>query len=200
MMIFTDIKTVYLSNPKTGTTSFETAFKDKVDQDLSGLFSKHANFKVLRNKRPDIYRGYELITTVREPIETLNSWYRYRSRPSIAASENSTKSLTFAEFMEEWCKPEPAKFARVKTSIEFVLRRSGNVNRNIKLFKYGVKPDIIDYVNSKLEESVPKIFKNVSPTPAPSDEIQQVLNQFADHPKLKRIYDIWNDLEFENVG
>jgi hypothetical protein len=118
----------YIAVPKTGTTALEQALAPHCDICLVGK-AKHMKMRAFeRYMLPYLqYMGLEEIETVcvvREPVDWLGSWYRYRSRDYLAGSPKSTRGVSFPEFVEAYLDPEPPAFARVGRMSRFVSGRS----------------------------------------------------------------------------
>lgn len=199
MLIFDQIKLVYLANPKTGTTSFEHAFARYANRKQSRILTKHVPFRRFKKTFPKLAREYEIVTCVRDPLETLHSWYRYRSRPILRGNPNSTHGLSFEEFFHEWCKEKPAKFAHVHASVGFVLGRGGNIVRKLSIFKYQSNPDPVEYVAAKLGVSAPASQRNVSPRQAATNGELLKIHAGSDCPKLAEQYALYNKIRFVNA-
>ena len=73
-----------------------------------------APFFETRGKQP-----HKIMAIMREPIDWLGSWYRYRRRDQIKGKPNSTADVSFAEFVEAWLldTPPPHKSARPTTAV-----------------------------------------------------------------------------------
>ncbi|MCB1518404.1 MAG: hypothetical protein KDJ19_12410 [Hyphomicrobiaceae bacterium] len=204
MLVFDQIRLVFLANPKTGTTSFEQMYRKYANIELSDALPKHIRFNNFRNHHRKLARKYEVVTTVRDPVDTLFSWYRYRSRPLILGTENSTAGISFEAFFEEWCKDQPAPYADVSTSVAFVTNRNGRTYRALKVFRYESSPSVIDYVGAKLGVESKALVKNKSgffQKPA-LDALKSRVDM--KHPKVVSAYERYNNIEYfnerENVG
>jgi hypothetical protein len=87
MLIFYKERLAFLSVPKTGTTAYETALRDRADMVISEpAMLKHAPvYRYNRFLRPMFFNvcdvELELLAVMREPISWLGSWWRYRQRP-----------------------------------------------------------------------------------------------------------------------
>ncbi|WP_299646881.1 gamma-glutamyl kinase [uncultured Jannaschia sp.] len=119
MLIFWDARIVLLAVPKTGSTALEAALASHADAAIvnpPGL--KHCGVrKYDRELRPFFERGgqrpMEKMAVIREPVDWLGSWFRYRSRPALRGHANSTAGMQFTHFVEAYLTPEPPAFARV---------------------------------------------------------------------------------------
>ena len=113
MLLFFKQKLVLFSVPKTGTTALEAAalpYASAAILDPPGM--KHvsvsryqaqlAPFFEARGKQP-----HKIMAIMREPIDWLGSWYRYRRRDQIKGKPNSTADVSFAEFVKAWLLDTP---------------------------------------------------------------------------------------------
>ena len=96
MLIFYKERLAFLSVPKTGTTAYETALRDRADMVISEpAMLKHAPvYRYNRFLRPMFFNvcdvELELLAVMREPISWLGSWWRYRQRPFMKGKPNAT--------------------------------------------------------------------------------------------------------------
>jgi hypothetical protein len=126
MMIFIDKSLVFFATPKTGSTAFHQALGPKADM----LFNnnpraKHLSPKVFNNKldsfiSPMMPNDPITLAVIRDPIDWLFSWYRYRSRPELADSANSTAKITFDEFVQAYLSNDKPSFANIGAQARFV--------------------------------------------------------------------------------
>ena len=88
---------VVFAVPKTGSVSIETAFAPHFDM----VMSKNPNLKHMPVRTYEaslqnfvtrkVAKNPEKIAVVREPLDWILSWWRYRMRPEIDGKPNSTK-------------------------------------------------------------------------------------------------------------
>jgi hypothetical protein len=87
MLVFWKAKLVLLAVPKTGTTALEAAFGPWADGAfLNPPRLKHMTLRRYRRQLAPILEQedgppLEVMAVMREPVDWLSSWYRYRSRP-----------------------------------------------------------------------------------------------------------------------
>ena len=99
---------VMLSMPKCASTSIVRALSGQAEVVLRGNPKlKHMNCRLFHQRMMPILRhagyprkDYELVSLFREPVEWLESWWRYRSRPAILDERphHYTGDLSFEEF------------------------------------------------------------------------------------------------------
>ncbi|CTQ50448.1 hypothetical protein [Jannaschia donghaensis] len=163
MLIFWKPRLALLAVPKTGTTALENALASSADaaivnppglkhctvrkyrRDLSGFFEQ-------KGKRP-----LSLVAVMREPVDWLGSWYRYRGRDALAGQENSTAGMTFDAFVQAYLQDNPPACAKVGSQAAFL---EGGVDH---LFRYDRPSDLIDFLRDRLGQPVEVGRANVSP-------------------------------------
>jgi len=68
----------------------------------------------------------ETFAMLRNPLDWLGSWYRYRQRESLQNSDNSTLGISFDQFVEDYmqdCQPTHSKIGK---QAEFIRPTKGN--------------------------------------------------------------------------
>ncbi|MEF9604569.1 gamma-glutamyl kinase, partial [Paracoccus sp. PXZ] len=96
MLIFLQPRIVLLSVPKTGTTALEQALAPRAEIAFrSRPEIKHLNLRqYLHRIRPLLAPlgepDFETVAVIREPLDWLRSWYRFRARDELIGHPNST--------------------------------------------------------------------------------------------------------------
>ena len=155
MLIFWQARLVLLSVPKTGTTALEAAFGPHADAAIHnppGL--KHMGVAKWRDALAPTFeqrgkRPLETMAVMREPVDWLGSWWRYRARPQLDGHRNSTRDVDFPAFVEAWLSDAPPPFAQVGSQARFL---RGGVDH---LFRY-----------DRLEEAVALLARRTGQAPA----------------------------------
>ncbi|MCV2875388.1 gamma-glutamyl kinase [Rhodobacteraceae bacterium XHP0102] len=168
MLLFFNQKLVFLSVPKTGTTALEAAaapYASAVILNPPGM--KHvsvtrykaqlAPFFEARGKQP-----HETMAIMREPIDWLGSWYRYRRRDQIRGKPNSTAHVSFSEFVEAWLAPDPPAFAQVGSQARFLGHEGAMIGVD-HLFRYDQMERAVAFLSARLEVDLVLEARNVSP-------------------------------------
>ncbi len=169
MLVFWKEKLVFLAVPKTGTTAIEGALAPRADAVFRDPpILKHTPY--YRYKRwvlPMLEKAgaqdFETVAVVRHPIDWLSSWYRYRHRDELVGSKNSTRSMSFDEFVVEYCEEDPAPFANVGSQAKFLAAN----NRPTKcdyVFRYEAQPKLVEFLETRLNTKLALKQLNVSPT------------------------------------
>jgi hypothetical protein len=158
---------VILAMPKCASTALEEALGPEMDVILRGAPGvKHTTFrKYHRFLRPYLEsytkEPFEVVSLFREPVDWLHSWWRYRGRDNIPNPENSTRDMTFDEFVQAYMNGQQ-KPADIGQQARFVAAPDGTVGVD-RIFRY----DRLDCFSAFLKDRLNADFKlgrsNVSP-------------------------------------
>ena len=170
MLISRQPPLVFFAVPKTGSVSIETAFAPHFDM----VMSKHPNLKhmpvrtyeaSLRNfvgRR--VAKDPVKIAVVREPLDWILSWRRYRMRPEIDGKPNSTKGVSADDFILSYMADKPAPYADVGSQHRFLHNKAGELGVD-KLFRFDDLGVLVAYLNKRLRVNVEIGRLNASPKP-----------------------------------
>ncbi|WP_166415681.1 gamma-glutamyl kinase [Cochlodiniinecator piscidefendens] len=169
MMIFWKARLAFLAVPKTGTTAYESALGDRADilmRNPPGI--KHMNPRFFKNRLlPNLERGdtkdIETLAVMRNPLEWLGSWYRYRQRSHLNGKPNSTANVTFDQFVLDYLSETQPSHARVGRQYRFLTANDGTVSVD-HLFDYAHLDHLTRFLEDRLEFRFSLARKNVSPT------------------------------------
>ena len=168
MLVFWKENLVFLAVPKTGTTAIEGALAPRASMVLRAppILKHSACYRYNRFLKPYFVQAGgqtpELFAVVRHPIDWLSSWYRYRYRDDLIGHENSTRDMTFDDFVLEYCKGKPAPFANVGSQAKFLIVGEGEIGVDY-LFRYEAQDKLIAFLEERLETTVKFKRLNVSP-------------------------------------
>jgi hypothetical protein len=168
MLVFFKERLAFLSVPKTGTTAYESALASRADMVLSDPpMLKHAPvYRYNRFIRPMYLKvcdaELELMAVMREPIDWLGSWYRYRQRPFMKGKPNATFGISFDDFVMAYMKGKRPPFADVGSQFKF-LEAQPNGTAVTHLFRYEDQPRLQSFLNDRLEVTLELARENVSP-------------------------------------
>ena len=168
MLLFWKAKLVVLAVPKTGTTALEEALLPHADVAiLNPPEKKHLTARRWRAQLAPFFenkgaRPLQTMAVIREPVDWLGSWHRYRARPEIAGSPASTAGLDFDGFVAGWLSDPEPEFARVGRQSRFVSDASGRVIVD-HLFRYEALDEAICFLETRLKCRLDLSRRNVSP-------------------------------------
>lgn len=168
MLIFIQERLAFLATPKTGSTAIEMALGPRADIRISR--NPRAKHTPLRKYRRFIEpfvktlsdRAPDTMALVREPVDWLGSWWRYRSRDEIEGTPTSTKGLSFDAFVEAYLSDDPPEFARVGSQAQFLSDRDGEIGVSY-LFRYEDMGAAVAFLERRLNGPVRLERQNVSP-------------------------------------
>ncbi|MEL6426221.1 MAG: gamma-glutamyl kinase [Pseudomonadota bacterium] len=167
MMVCLPARLAFLAMTKAASTAIEAALRPHCDVVMTGDPGiKHMRVrKFNRTIRPLIEHGDRRIETVavmRDPVDWLGSWYRYRQRDALAGKANSTADVTFKAFVEGYLSPDPPAFARVGRPVEFVKGQDGEVGID-HLFRYDDLGAAAKFLSARIGAEIAFDRLNVSP-------------------------------------
>lgn len=179
MLFFYKPRLVFLSTPKTGTTAILAALKPRASMIVSGPPEmKHVTYGgFMAHVAPWIKastgldrQDYEVVTVMREPLDWLGSWYRYRTRnelkdPDHPHRANYTGHLTYEEFVADVLRPDETRpgWASVGRPSDTARHDDGTIGVD-RLFAYENLPSFVDYLSQRMGKPVETEKKNVSPS------------------------------------
>ena len=111
ILVLSEQNLVFLAVPKTGTTAIEMALRPKADV-IFAKQRKHTTALRFRTKiGPFLRNAYDMnpkpFAIMRDPIDQIASWYRYRQNVDEAYPERSTVGISFDEFVLAVIEEEP---------------------------------------------------------------------------------------------
>lgn len=168
MLIFWKERLVFLSTPKTGSTSVETALEPlahvairrppELKHMSAGQYRRH--FAPLLEAAAG--QPFTTVAMMREPIDWLGSWYRYRQREDIVEHDRSTIGLSFEEAIEGHLGDPPSPSMAVGSQARFLC---GQGDRPLvdRIFRYEDIADFVAFLEDRLDYEIVLPRLNVSP-------------------------------------
>ncbi|MDJ0995527.1 MAG: sulfotransferase family 2 domain-containing protein [Dinoroseobacter sp.] len=169
MLVFHNQSLVILSIPKTGNTALESALAPHASLAVLGPPDvRHMPWRIYRNSwlrflEAQFGRKFETLAVVRDPLDRMRSWYRYRARQQFDGSKMSTADMSFDEFIEASLQPDPPAFARIWTQDKFVSSKAEQI-RVTHLFDYAQMDKLVIWLSERLNRDIELACENVSPS------------------------------------
>lgn len=168
MLVFYKERLALLSVPKTGSTAYISALRERADLVITAPTElKHASvrrfdrfFQTMFQKVLDT--EVEIMAVVREPVDWLGSWYKYRSRPELNGHPKSTRDLSFEDFVQAYLQDPCPDYADVGTQSDFLKPRSNGAGAT-HVFRYDHQDKIRDFLQTRLNHRFDVRRENVSP-------------------------------------
>lgn len=167
MLVFWKQRLVFLATPKTGTTAIETAIESLasvVIQHPPAL--KHTPVRRYRRFLAPYLKSaakedFTVVAMMREPIDWLGSWYRYRTREAIAETARSTAAMSFDDFVLGYLQRPQPDYADIGNQSRFLDGGEGpGVDR---IFRYEAIGDFVGFLEDRLDCEINLPRLNVSP-------------------------------------
>lgn len=197
MIASTEHKFVLLCNPKTGTTSFEAAYLPYCDFYLKGS-KKHILYRDLKTLFGDYFdqAGCEYYCVVRDPVQVMVSWYKYRSRPEMLTDseisrtygksvDRYTGELSFEEFAER-------ENREIHHYMKILLDRHERI-APIRFWRFEDLERFNEHLSERVGEAVPLLRENKSP----SRKVEFDRAWVERLPIIQRSYQIYQRLKFD---
>lgn len=167
MLVFWKQRLVFLATPKTGTTAIETALESLasvVIQHPPAL--KHTPVRRYRRFLAPYLKSaakddFTVVAMMREPIDWLGSWYRYRTREAIAETARSTAAMSFDDFVQGYLERPQPDYADIGSQSTFLQGGDGpGVDR---IFRYEDIGAFVHFLEDRLDCAISLPRLNVSP-------------------------------------
>lgn len=167
MLVFWDQRLVFLATPKTGSTSIATALESLAALSIQRPpVLKHTNVQRFHRFVGPYLRAasgadFTTIALMREPLDWLGSWYRFRKREDVGDPKNSTEGMSFDAFARAYCaRPQP-EFANVGAQSRFLAPEGRQpVDR---IFRYDRIDQFVHFLEERLGCEILLPHVNVSP-------------------------------------
>ncbi|MCV2870534.1 hypothetical protein OEW28_18120 [Defluviimonas sp. WL0002] len=168
MLVFWKERLVFLATPKTGTTAIEAALQPLANVSIQNPPAlKHTPVRRYQRFLAPYLRSaaggedFTVVALMREPIDWLGSWYRYRQRDAIPIKERSTAGMDFDSFVTAYLSDERPPYADVGSQARFL--DPGNGPGIDRVFRYENIRAFIDFLEERLDFEIILPRLNVSP-------------------------------------
>ena len=171
MLVFWHQRLTMLATPKTGTTAIEAALESMAHVAIQRPPQlKHASVrKYHRFMGPWLEsvagKPFTVIATMREPLDWLGSWYRYRQREDMGDERKSTAGMNFDAFVRAYCSDDPPAAVAVGSQSQFLMPKPDKTGEKglDHLFRYERIDTLIAFLEDRLDCEITLPRLNVSP-------------------------------------
>lgn len=169
MLCFYRARLVVLAVPKTGTEALEQTLGPHADLHLGTVGQgKHMGYRDFMTKlAPQVRQScdgpVEIWAVMREPLEWLGSWYRFRRRAGMADPRNSTRDISFDNFVRAFCDEERAPWANLPRQSHFIVNDTSGVGPD-RVFRYADHTHFVQSLAERLGRPIDLPQMNVSPS------------------------------------
>ncbi len=169
MLIFLQPRLVLLSIPKTGTTALEQALSHRAEIAFrSRPEIKHLNLRQYQHRIKPLLAPlggapFESVAVMREPLDWLRSWYRFRARDELIGHPNSTAHVGFDRFVRDYLAMglRPT-YARLGRQSEFLTDHAGSFAVD-HVYRYEAMPALLAFLEARLGTEIQLKRANASP-------------------------------------
>ncbi|MEX0351462.1 MAG: hypothetical protein AB3N15_18715 [Paracoccaceae bacterium] len=111
----------------------------------------------------DTFRLYpECVAVMRDPLDQIGSWYRYRTRDELKGSDRYTGDISFDTFVRDLLKEPPPEHASVGSQFRMLTNKQGDLLTD-HLFSYEHLKVFHDFLGERFGERPNFKVRNVSP-------------------------------------
>lgn len=168
MLIFWKARLAFLAVPKTGSTAYEAALGPHASIIVNAppelrhapLYRYNRFFRPMFEK--PLKTQMDTMAVMREPLDWLGSWYRYRQRSELLGMPNSTRGVSFDEFVLAQLEETVPSFANVGSQYRFLEARANGCKID-HLFRYDQQSKINNFLEMRLGVALQLPVMNVSP-------------------------------------
>lgn len=166
MLIFWDQRLVFLATPKAGSTAIAMALESLATTSIQRpALMKHTDIATFhRHVGPWLTaqagESFTTIALMREPVEWLRSWYRFRLRDDMDDPLHHMDGVSFASFAGAYAAKGGQESLGIGNQAEF-LRRDGHIVDRI--FRYENIGSFVEFLEDRLDCAVELPRANVPP-------------------------------------
>ena len=167
MLLFLEQDLVYFAIPKTGSTAFETVLADH----CSLNYRDPPQYRHMNVRRYDFSFGKhvarehgtypERMAILRHPLDRVRSWYKYGQSAEQIDTENSTKNISFPQYVRDIVAGKPVA-SMVGDQDYFCSDQKGNLAID-HLFAIENPAPLLSFVKERLWQDITLPKLNVSP-------------------------------------
>lgn len=166
MLIFWERRLVFLATPKAGSTAVEAALEALANVAVQRPAAlKHADLRTYRRHiEPWLQSAtgdrFTTAALMREPIDWLRSWYRFRLRDDFDDPGHAMAGMSFAEFAGIYADPGSASVADIEAQADFLTDGEDRVDR---IFRYEDMETFTHFLEDRLDCAINLPRVNVPP-------------------------------------
>lgn len=182
MMVFLRQNLAFVATPKTGSTAVEMALRSKSEV-IFAKARKHLPAQRYQARvRPFLDQTFQTspqaFSVMRNPVEQLRSWYRYRHSGQTDTPQQSAAGMSFDDFVRGVVSDDPPPPCQIGSQFQFLCNGKGQLQVE-HLFAYERQPVFRAWLEERFGETINLKPKNISPdVPAPlSPEVETALRK-----------------------
>ncbi|TRW98285.1 sulfotransferase family protein [Paracoccus sp. M683] len=166
MLIFWEPRLVFLATPKAGSTAIEAALEPLAAVAVQRPAAlKHVDIKAFRDHvQPWLESvgggSFTTVALMREPVDWLRSWYRFKLRDDHEDPEHLMEGVSFAQFASNYASENGPKQMSMVGQAQFLTGGSSPADR---IFRYEEMPRFVEFLEDQLDCAINLPRVNVPP-------------------------------------
>lgn len=166
MLIFFDRHLAFLATPKAGSTAIEAALEPLATTAmLRPAALKHTDLASWRSHvgpwlENQAGQPFTTVALMREPVEWLRSWYRFKLRDDHEDPEHRMDGVSFAQFARDYAAPGGPERLNVGRQCDFLTDGAARADR---IFRYDHMEDFVHFLEDRLDCAIELPRLNVPP-------------------------------------
>ncbi|WP_372801390.1 hypothetical protein [Paracoccus seriniphilus] len=186
MLIFWKHRLVFLATPKTGSTAIEVALESLASGSLQRPAPlKHSDFHAYHHfigpwlKRQSGVE-FDTVALMREPVEWLRSWYRFKLRDDLEDPQEGITGISFDDFVGQYVAGSGAAARGIGSQADFLTCAQGRVDR---IFRYEQIDEFVHFLEERMDCRIELPRVNVPPAvktdlpPSREQELRAMLSK-----------------------
>ncbi|MFC0199095.1 hypothetical protein [Paracoccus rhizosphaerae] len=167
MLIFWDQRLVFLATPKAGSSAIEMALESLASVSLQRpAEAKHTDIATYRRHfGPWLHaltgHGFTTVALMREPVDWLRSWYRFKLRDDLDDPQHAMHGTAFGDFASTYAGLDGPARLRIGTQSDFLTNGDARVDR---IFRYEDIDSFVEFLESRLNCAIELPRINVPPS------------------------------------
>ena len=166
MLIFWEQRLVFLATPKAGSTAIEMALESLATTSIQRPAAmKHTDITTFHQHvapwlASQAGEPFTTVALMREPVEWLRSWYRFRLRDDLDDPEHQMDGVSFADFAQRYTDEGGPEALGMGSQADFLRANNHSVDR---IFRYENIGDFVEFLEDRLDCAVELARTNVPP-------------------------------------
>lgn len=167
MLIFWDQRLVFLATPKAGSTAVAVALESLASVSLQRPAAlKHTDIATYRRHiepwlTSQTGRRFDTIALMREPVDWLRSWYRFKLRDDHDDPTHQLAGVSFPDFARQYATEGSPIRGEIGGQAAYLTSDQGPVDR---IFRYEAMDTFIDHLEDRLDCAIELPRINVPPS------------------------------------
>jgi hypothetical protein len=166
MLIFLRHELAFLATPKTGSTAIEFAMRPHAEiifaRNRKHIPAQRYKYRIAPFLRRTFKVSPQSVAIMRDPVDQIRSWYRYRCEPRLKGHQLYTGEMSFEDYAAEVCLDDPPPRAQLGSQHAFLSDADGAIIVD-HVFAYDQMQMFLDFASDRVKENIWLKAKNVSP-------------------------------------